>query len=296
MSAPLPTFIIGGTQPAGTGQLYLILLQHPDIYLPLPMQPECGFFFKSREYEKGLDYYREKYFSASKGQKARGERTSLLISSEWVPARLKRDVPDIKLIFLFRNPVDRAWAHYRFTALAGFETLPFPEALEREDERARAETDPFWRELRIHSYFARGLYHGQLKRYLDLFSREQLLLLRSDELIDDFEGATRRIFEFLGVDPGFRAGRRQDFSSPFVLDLELQASLRKSHPKDFDRAIQRVRQGLPLETECDRAVRANVTFNKPAIPPELRRELTSRYRPHNERFASLVPFSIRDWL
>ena len=298
MTPVRPTFIIAGTLPAGTGHLYGLLIQHPEVYLAPPMQPECNFFFKTAEYEKGVGYYEQKWFSAVRGEKAIGERSSLLMSGEWVPERVARHLPDVKLIFLLRNPVDRAYANYRFTALAGYEDMTFQEALANEERRmaeARARS-PFWAEIQPHSYFHRGRYFDQLSAWLKVFAREQMLLMRSDELLGDQDAALRKVYAFLGVDLRFVARPFSDFSSPAVRDVRQQALLRAGHPADFDQAVQRLRGGLPPETPFDRILRANVMDGYAKLSPDLRRELTARYADQNRRLADLVPFSIMDWL
>ena len=71
MSVALPIenrghFIIGGSSPAGTGELYAYLLQHTEIFLPQPMTPECHFFTREERFKKGLGSYFETYFSEAK--------------------------------------------------------------------------------------------------------------------------------------------------------------------------------------------------------------------------------------
>ncbi|MEK6609013.1 MAG: sulfotransferase [Myxococcota bacterium] len=296
MTPPLPNFIIAGVLGAGTGQLYALLLQHPDVYLPLPMAPECNFFYKTAEYEKGIDYYVRRYFSAWSGQHAIGERSSLLLSGEWVPERLHRALPDVRLVVLVRDPVERAYAHYRFTAFAGFEELTFEQALRAEDARADAEPDLGWRELRRYAYFRRGLYEQQLRAFLRFFPRERVLVLRSDALVAGRDDTMRRVFAFLRVDPWATLADRGDFSTPSVLSLARQTELRRASPREFDAALQRFREGLPAETECDRLLRENVAPTKEPMSERVRQQLRERYREPNERFAALVGLSIDDWL
>jgi len=293
-----PTFIIGGTLPAGTGHLYGLLSQHPDIYLAPPMQPECNFFFKTHEYEKGIDHYRTRWFSDVAGEKAIGERSSLLLSATWAPPRVAKHLPEVRLIFLFRNPVHRAYANYRFTALAGFEDRSFAEALATEEERMRQATERgrFWGEIQPHSYFTRGRYQEQLDAWLEYFPREQLLLMRSDELLADQAGGLAKIYRFLGVDDGFDAQDFSDFSSPAVIDAKKQAELRQRAPTEFDAAIQRIRSGEPPKSDFESEVRQNVRSGYEPLEPAFYRALADRFAPYNRRLAPMVPFSIEDWM
>ena len=292
----LPTFIIGGTFPAGTGHLFSLIVQHPEIYLPLPMAPECNFFVKTRDYERGLGWYRERYFSKRSGERAIGERSSLMLSGPGVADRVARHLPDVKLIFLLRNPVDRAYANYRFTALAGHEVLPFPEALAAESDRIARNTDPFWSEIQPHAYFSRGIYAPQIETFTDRFPEDQLLLMRSDRLIKNPEGALPEILRFLDVDPTFVPEPAPEFSSPSVLDLATHRSLRAEAPERFDAAIQHVREGLSPRDAHEERVAANLKRGHDTLDPVLRQELTDRFRPYNLTLKDRVPFGIEDWL
>jgi hypothetical protein len=292
-----PSFIIAGTLPSGTGHLYGLLRQHPEIYLPAVMQPECNFFCKSGLYEKGIEYYLERWFADARNEKAVGERSSLLLSSVLGPERVAKHLPDVRLIFLLRNPVDRAYANYRFTALAGYEDATFDEALEAEPVRfEEASRDAFWSEILPHAYVGRGYYAQQLERWLEHFPAEQMLLMRSDELLRDQAGALRKVYRFLDVDDGFDAEDFSDFSSPAVFDAKLQSRLRREAPKEFDAAVQRVRERQPPRTELERAVFANVQTGYAPLAEALRRRLTAQFAPSNRQLRSMVTFSLDDWL
>lgn len=294
----LPNFILGGTLPAGTGHLYGLLRQHPEVYLAPPMQPECNFFFKTGEYEKGLDHYQERWFAEVAGERAIGERSSLLLFGDWAAERLSRDLPQVKIIFLLRNPVDRAYANYRFTALSGFETLSFEDALKNEtariaDAHARG---TFWGEIQPHAYFSRGLYGDLLAAYASRFPLEQLLVMRSDELLKDQNRALEKIYRFLDVDSEFVAEDFAEFSSPAVVDVEVQAQLRRDYPDTFDAAVQRIRAGKPDDSVLDLAMGHNVRDGYERLSDSLRQSLTDRYRSANEALRAVVPFAIDDWL
>jgi hypothetical protein len=292
-----PNFIIAGTLPSGTGHLYGLLRQHPDVYLPAVMQPECNFFCKSGLYEKGLAYYLARWFEDVGSQRAVGERSSLLLSSALGPARVAKHLPDVRLIFLLRNPVDRAYANYRFTALAGYEDATFEEALEAEPLRTQqASRDAFWSEIQPHAYVGRGFYAQQLERWRRHFPAEQVLVMRSDELLRDQAGALRKVYRFLDVDDAFEAEDFSDFSSPAVHDVKLQSRLRREAPHEFDAAVQCVREGQPPRTDLERAVCANVQAGYPPLEPALRRRLTALYAASNRQLQSLVSFPVDDWL
>jgi hypothetical protein len=117
-------------------------------------------------------------------------------------------VPEAKLIVLVRNPVDRAYSHYQHEVALGREPLSFEDALEDEDERLRGEEERMLADPRYFShawwnytYRARSRYAEQLERWLEVFPREQLLIVPSEDLGSDPGGTNGRVLEFLGAAP-----------------------------------------------------------------------------------------------
>ena len=102
----------------------------------------------------------------------------------------------MRLIFLLRNPIERAYSQWNMQRSRGWDDLPFGEAIRRERERCRAAL-PL--QHRRHSYVDRGFYAEQLRRYLHFFPREQILVLRSEAFRADSKAVLDRIARFLGV-------------------------------------------------------------------------------------------------
>ena len=148
-----PNFIIGGTAAGGTSFLSAILVQHPEIYLPVEMRPEPHYFYKSWEYKKGLDYYLERWFkNVPETAIAVGERSSsYLFGGESVAKKIAAVYPNMKFIFTLRNPIERTWANYRYTVLQGLEKYSFEEALANEKKRVE-EQSGIWAEIQPYNY------------------------------------------------------------------------------------------------------------------------------------------------
>ena len=197
----LPNFIICGTQKGGTTSLYYYLREHPQIFLP--SKKEIHFF--DLNYKKGIDWYKRHFRGARNSNiKAIGEVTPSYMYLEEVPERIHEILPDVKLIFILRNPIDRAYSHYWHEVALGYEWLPFEEAIKAEEERlTRGDIIS-----RLHySYLDRGKYIEQIRRFRKYFSKEQMLILITEELKSNPEKTMRRIFEFLQVDPEFKSER-----------------------------------------------------------------------------------------
>jgi hypothetical protein len=182
--------------------------------------------------------------------------------------------------------------------MAGFEDLSFEDALEQEEVRIAANRGTPMEEIQPQSYFYRGLYAQFLAPFFTYFPRNQLLLLRSDALLEDQNRATTKIFRFVGANPDYipPAKNTVEFSSPEVIDPKLQHDLRKKYGRDLDGAIQRLRSQSPLVSDLDRMLQANVKEGYTPLSTSLRAQLKERYRNANQRFAQLVPFSVEDWL
>lgn len=199
----LPSFIIIGGQKCGTTSLFKYLLEHPSVSPPLKKEPH---FFESR-YKSNLNWYRL-YFPTCFVKSKRpdlitGEASTGYIYSPHAPKRIAQSIPQVKLILLLRNPVDRAYSHYNHTVRWGKETLSFKEAIVREEERlkvsrARMIKDGYYSfELHYYSYISRGIYIDQLKNWLLFFKREQILILRSEDLYTNPENIYKKVLDFL---------------------------------------------------------------------------------------------------
>jgi hypothetical protein len=135
-----------------------------------------------------------------------GEATPYYLSHPGVPRRAFEIVPHARLIVLLRDPVMRAHSHYEWMRSQGHETLPFDQAVRNESSRlereiARLENDPEYHSPihRNFSYLARGRYAEQLKKWLNYFPREQLLVLESEEYFERPEDAFATTFAYLGL-------------------------------------------------------------------------------------------------
>jgi hypothetical protein len=195
----LPDFIIGGAPRSGTTWLYQVLSSHPQVYMAKPVKPEPKFFLIDEIYANGLTYYGHWFEPATENQIA-GEKSTNYLENATVARRIREAVPSVKLLFLLRDPVQRAWSNYLWSKMNGLETLAFEDALAAEEERER-NYPPKLRYARPYAYRSRGLYAQQLLPYFSLFAREQILCLRFEDIETDASDFVARIHRFLGVVP-----------------------------------------------------------------------------------------------
>jgi len=196
----LPDFIIGGAPRSGTTWLYWVLDQHPGIYMAKPVTPEPKFFLVDHLYEKGLRFYSDTWFAANGDARLAGEKTTNYLESAVAADRIARDLPGRKLIFILREPADRAYSNYLWSRMNGLETEDFQTALRLEEQRQHDLPERL-RFARPFSYFSRGLYADLLAPYFERFPREHILILRFEDIAARAESIARRMHAFLGVSP-----------------------------------------------------------------------------------------------
>ena len=137
-----------------------------------------------------------------------GEASPYYIFHPHAGRRIGQILPDVRIVVLLRNPVDRAVSHYHHEVRRGRETLTFEEAIEREPERLAGEVDRMLTDdggrgfnHRRHSYLSRGRYIEQLPAWYEIFPTERLLILRSEDLFADPAATVTRVYEWLGLPP-----------------------------------------------------------------------------------------------
>ena len=274
----LPSFLIIGAQRAGTTSLFRYLLAHPDVAGPSGGDPavwwakELHFF--DEKFAKGVDWYRS-FFPLSATRKRyrkrghdlqTGEATPYYLFHPAVPARVAATIPDVRLIVLLRDPVERAYSHYQMMSRTGREELGFEEALAAEPERLAgledalmSETEQFLpsghrahRHHRHHAYFTRGLYAEQLERWLEHFDREQLLALGTEELLARPQETYAEVLGFLGLRGWYLDGFPEHNKKPYAaMNPEIHARLRERYVEPNARLVEVLGRDFEWATESE---------------------------------------------
>jgi hypothetical protein len=203
-----------GVQKAGTTSLYAHLREHPE--LSPPLTKEIHFFDAETVNWSRPDYTAlDKWFDARDGRRLRFEATP--IYSFWPPSieRLSEYNRDAKLIFLFRDPFERALSQWQMEYARGNELLPFSVAIRSGLERLDG-LPPLASERRVYPYIERGLYGEQVSRALRFFPRRQLLFLRSCDLWYDHIEILARVAKFLGISPFGEVAPKRENTRPEI--------------------------------------------------------------------------------
>lgn len=218
----MPDFIIIGAQRAGTSSLYWYLMEHPCV-IPAARK-EVRFF--DVNFQRGVNWYRtffpsrlyKHYVMHMRRQDfLTGEASPYYLFHPHAPRRILETIPHVKLIVSLRNPVDRAYSHYHLEVRRGAETLSFEDALKLETQRLAGEREKMLEDDTYtsfnhfhYSYLSKGIYVDQLKVWLDLFPKEQVLVLKSEEFFTDSSSITR-VLEFLQL-PDWRLPGKRSFN------------------------------------------------------------------------------------
>lgn len=231
MSAPRPDFLVIGAPKAGTSALHEALRAHPQIHVPAGGRPHekepkyfmcddapppayCGpgdahsqqeWVWRRRDYEA--------LFAAAPPGQLRGESTPFYLWSPGARRRIADQLPDVKLIAIVRDPVDRAYSNWMHLSVDGLEPLAdFRTAFHAQAQRIDAGYAPFWR------YGELGLYGQQLEDLYRLVPRERVHVLRFGSLIEEPAAALDAVTAFLGVETGLLstvpANNARSFAEP----------------------------------------------------------------------------------
>lgn len=208
-----PNFIIVGAQRSGTTSLYDYLLWHRAISPAL--QKEVNFF--DIHFFKGLRWY-QSYFPSKLNFRntilagmglntITGEASPDYMSNPQVSSRVAEIYPDMKVIMILRNPVDRAYSHFLHETRLGREQLSFRAAIESESERIKSDLERmriddeyFGWDFHRYNYLYKGLYVDHINHWLKYFDRNQIYVIRSEDLFEDVPKVMEGVFNFLDLD------------------------------------------------------------------------------------------------
>ncbi len=217
------SFLLIGAQKAGTTSLFEYMRRHPDIYMP--PEKEIPFFEADRMYQRGFEWYTDRVLHAAPdgalcGAASVGYMTGTpfrdIPLDTWdpnqlpqdeqiedvIPRRIRGALPDVKLLCVLRDPVERALSHYRMAVLDGLESRSFDTAIARlmephVMEHARSVATGH------NGYVVRGEYGRILGGFLRVFPRDQLMVTCSADLANNPESILPNIFSFVDASPDF---------------------------------------------------------------------------------------------
>lgn len=191
-------FLVIGAQKSATTSLFKYLSEHPNIYMP--PEKETNFFSDNAQFSKGVKWYFKEYFNSADLSLICGEASPNYMCYDYVPKRIHRIFPEIKLIAILRNPVERAYSHYRMAVRKNIEDRPFDVCIRHLIERGNVSDD--FRNVEL-DFIMLGQYGRILSNYLEIYNKNKMLIIFTEDLAIQPIKCMREIFNFLEVSNEF---------------------------------------------------------------------------------------------
>jgi hypothetical protein len=288
----LPTFLVIGAARSGSTTLYHYLKQHPQIFMSQVKSPMYFSFDPDRpglrewgepdideEFKITTPQQYQSLFEGATDEIQVGEASVGYLESAYAPHRIKKELGDVKILAILRNPVERAYSAYRMHMRMGTSTREISDAL----------SDP----AKVH-WIQVGFYHRLLKRYFDIFPRDNIKIIIFERFVRDKAGTMRDIYRFLGVNEDFtpdtsmvyakggtsRTGRMS--SNLKGLSLVLESMLARLSMDKTVRNLRRRMSGLNVKKE-------------PPLSRELHERLEAIYSRDIAALENLLQENIPEW-
>jgi hypothetical protein len=303
----LPNFMIVGSAKCGTTSLYSYLNQHPQVFMSVPKEPTffgnegtSGLFNGPHDEDRAFhskvittigDY--TALYAGVKDEKAIGEASIYYMYLPKAPEQIKNHAPQAKMFAVLRNPADRAFSAYLHTVRQGREKRSFEYALQQEPERIRQNWNPLWH------FKAMGFYAEQVKRYYDMFGRDQVRIYLFEDLQKSPLPLIKEIFEILGVDSSFVPDMTKRFKESHVpklpaVEMALQTAKHRMiasephMPGPLRWRMKYVKGAIDRMADMNRK-------QPPRIPAAIRMTLLDEYRDDILRLGDLLRRDLTHW-
>jgi hypothetical protein len=261
----LPNLVVVGGLKCGTTSLHHYLNLHPEVEMSRPK--ELNFFVAELNWPLGPDWYASHFSGRAP---VRGESSPHYTNRprfEGVAERMRSVVADARLVYMVRDPIDRMLSHYLHNVGGGYDDRTLADAF----------ADP------ESAYVTRSRYFFQLEPYLEEFGPERIEIVGREELKRDRPATMRRVFAFLGVDPGFgstqferewETGTAKGQGRFRLMDRAVRLPGLRAVDRNFDRLPE------PLRWLVERVVHdpGAGAAPKPEVPPPLRQRLADLFR------------------
>jgi hypothetical protein len=273
----LPTFLVIGAMKAGTTSLYDYLRAHPEVFMATPK--ELHFFPETKQWPLGVDWYAA-HFAGGVHATARGEASPSYSQADQFPGVAKRiaDVlPDVRLVYLVREPVQRLRSMYLHEVASGRETLPIERAV---------------REKPL--YVESSKYATQLDEYAPYVPRERIHVMTNEALKHDRAGELSRLYRFIGVDDGF-VPPNVDAERGHTTDKRVRRPI--SRKLRHNAAYRALVDHLPsrLRSYGHKLATAPIDVDASVLPPDLEAELRAEFAPEVARLREYLGGDFDGW-
>ena len=197
-------FIVGGAR-CGTTSLWQHLSMQPEVFMPEDEMFKEPAFFSYVGQKRTFDQYVGIFNGSDKNHKWIGEASTVYLTDPQSARRIYDFNKKARIIIMLRNPVYRAYSLYNWMVQDGYEYAEsFSKALDLENVRANKKIPNYFEPEYYHNYlyFHSGLFSQQVKRFIDLFD-DNVLIIKFEDYIEDFRKVYTEICDFLEITPEF---------------------------------------------------------------------------------------------
>lgn len=274
----LPNLIIIGAQKCGTSSLHYYLNLHPEI--SMSREKELHFFSRERYWNRGIDWYKSHFIGSKKIFGEASPSYTIYPFRKRVAERMYSVVPNARLIYMVRDPLDRMVSHYIHRYAIGWESRPIEEALGQGAQSI---------------YVAVSRYHMQLEQYLKYFPRSNILIITLEELFGHRQLTIEAVFRFLDVYDSFSTKK---FS---VIRHSSEEKGRKNKIGMFLKAISETKPAKIFSTHTRMTIGRllyrpfTTRLEKPVLSEDLKKELCSYLKDDMDRLRKLTGRRFKKW-
>lgn len=215
MGKKLLDFLVIGTAKSGTTTLHELIKDHPQI--AVPRAKEVPFFNDDSIYKKGLTWYLKQHFKTQPEDIKWGTVTPQYTyfrgghSPSSTAKRIKKDLPDVKIVVILRHPIERTFSHFKTSVRRSNETRTFDQAIRSLLSKPKTTLDKHrkkeWGPTNL--FFFASEYGKVLEPYFREFNKKQIQILYFEELKDNPDKTLEKFFKFVGVDPKYKPNKKQ---------------------------------------------------------------------------------------
>jgi hypothetical protein len=281
----LPDFIIVGVAKAGTTALYEYLNEHPEVYMS-PIKETNYFAYEGKNTKtflgevpnlnfpiRTISEYKNLFFKTN-GKLAVGEASPIYFESKSAPIKIKKTIPKAKIIIILRNPAERAFSDYMMAVKDGIDRKNIQQALNAESH-----------------YVQVGFYFNKIKRYLDLFNKENIFLGMYEDFKENNKTFIKKLYQFVGVEssytPLLSVKHNVGGFPKSILISTLLGVIRK--PLIMNMVPEKI-------VGYGRAIKRLNTGERRELPIEIRKSLNQIYRNDILKVQDLTKIDLKSWL
>lgn len=279
----LPNLIIIGAQKSGTTSLHRYLNFHPEI--KMTSEKELDFFINKpgwrTNWHKGLDWYKNRFRGEAKIRGESSPNYTTYPGNKGIPERMHSVIPDAKLIYVLRDPIERIISNYVHNCWMGREKRTISEALKNVTDE--------------NMYISRSKYYLQLKQFLDYFPLSQILIITHDDLYAERSASLKKIFRFLGIDDSFKTDNFRTLYNRSSLMREKNSLGVILSRTPVQKAIERLPQYLRWKTEWLIYYPFSRKIERPELDDDLKNVLIDHLREDINNLRELTGLKLENW-